>query len=538
MALTLMLAPVNSDVDLEQITAGLKYALEQQKLRVNIFEPIKEKLATAETTELDINKAEKLFAEKKFQDALDFIISEYNEIAKDVEVVVIKGVGIFPDRFYTPMLNRSIANALNAKVILVADAKHYHADTLRDQISIAANIFQPQSIDSRIMGCIIDNDIDVDEDMIKDIPVIACFPRHEKKYNFGEGVAQQVVTKWVKHFANQRFPKLISSAVFRHNIIEKARAANKKILLPEGNEPRIINAAMQSSKMRLGRCILLGKVSELKQIAKVNSIDWYDDVVVIDPDEIREKYVDDLVELRQHKGMTKELAVASLQNNTVLGTMMLQKGDVDGLVSGSVTTTADTIRPALQIIKTVPGINLVSSVFFICLPEQVMVYGDCAINPDPNAEELADIAIASADSAKSFGIDPKVAMISYSTGKSGSGASVDKVRAATEMVRKKRGDIAVYGPMQYDAAVVRSVAELKAPDSPVQGDANVFVFPNLDTGNTVSKAVQRTAGNVLAIGPMLQGLRKPVNDLSRGALVEDIVFTVALTAIQASTINS
>ena len=247
---------------------------------------------------------------------------------------------------------------------------------------------------------------------------------------------------------------------------------------------------------------------------------------------MRDKYVTRLVELRKAKGMTEVLAKEQLQDNVVLGTMMLESNEVDGLVSGAVHTTANTIRPPLQIIKTDPNSSLVSSVFFMLLPEQVYVYGDCAINPVPTAEQLAEIAIQSANSALAFGIEPRVAMISYSTGSSGSGEDVEKVRKATELAKQKRPDLMIDGPLQYDAAVMENVARSKAPDSPVAGRANVFIFPDLNTGNTTYKAVQRSA-DLISIGPMLQGMRKPVNDLSRGALVDDIVYTIALTAIQA-----
>ena len=239
-----------------------------------------------------------------------------------------------------------------------------------------------------------------------------------------------------------------------------------------------------------------------------------------------------MVERRKAKGLTALQAEKALEDTVVLGTMMLAEGQVDGLVSGAVHTTANTVLPALQLIKTAPGSTIVSSVFFMLMPDQVLVYGDCAINPDPSAEELAEIAIQSAESAAAFGIDPRVAMISYSTGASGSGADVDKVRKATAIVRQRRPDIVVDGPIQYDAASVESVGHQKAPSSPLGGHANVFIFPDLNTGNTTYKAVQRSAG-VVSVGPMLQGLRKPVNDLSRGALVDDIVYTIALTAIQA-----
>ncbi len=244
-----------------------------------------------------------------------------------------------------------------------------------------------------------------------------------------------------------------------------------------------------------------------------------------------------MVDLRKHKGLTSDMAEAMLEDNVVLGTMMVALDEADGLVSGAIHTTANTVRPALQLIKTHDHAKVVSSVFFMLLPQQVVVYGDCAINPDPNAEELADIAIQSAESAEAFGIEPLVAMISYSTGESGSGQDVDKVREATRIARERRPDFLIDGPLQYDAAAIESVARSKAPDSKVAGKATVFVFPDLNTGNTTYKAVQRSA-NVVSIGPMLQGLRKPVNDLSRGALVEDIVFTVALTAVQAKQVES
>jgi len=237
--------------------------------------------------------------------------------------------------------------------------------------------------------------------------------------------------------------------------------------------------------------------------------------------------------MRKHKNLTEEQASEALEDTVMLGTVMLALDEVDGLVSGAVHSSANTVRPALQIIKTAPGAKVVSSVFFMCLPEQVLVYGDCAINPDPDADALADIAVQSAKSAENFGIPPRVALISYSTGESGSGAGVDKVRAATAKAKELRPDLLIDGPLQYDAASVADVAAKKAPDSKVAGRATVFVFPDLNTGNTTYKAVQRSA-NVISIGPMLQGLRKPVNDLSRGALVEDIVYTIAITAVQAA----
>lgn len=325
----------------------------------------------------------------------------------------------------------------------------------------------------------------------------------------------------------------LSPAAFRYHLTEKARAANKRIVLPEGNEPRTIKAAAICAQRGIARPVLLGDKDEILRIAEQQGVELGDNIDIVAPEDVATHYIQPMVTLRQHKGLTEVVAEEQLQDNVTLGTMMLQQGDVDGLVSGAVHTTANTIRPALQLIKTAPDASLVSSVFFMLLPEQVLVYGDCAINPDPTAEQLADIAIQSADSAAIFGIEPKVAMISYSTGDSGFGSDVDKVKQATKIAQQRRPDLLIDGPLQYDAAVIESVAKKKAPNSPVAGQATVFIFPDLNTGNTTYKAVQRSV-DLVCIGPMLQGMGKPVNDLSRGALVDDIVFTIALTAIQAS----
>jgi phosphate acetyltransferase len=324
----------------------------------------------------------------------------------------------------------------------------------------------------------------------------------------------------------------MSPAAFRFQLVQLAQAAKKKVVLPEGEEPRTIQAAAICQERGIAHCILLGNPEKIQQVADSLGVRLPSDLQIMEPNTIRQQYIDPMVELRKHKNLTAPMAEAQLEDNVVLGTMMLALDQVDGLVSGAIHTTANTIRPALQLIKTAPNAKLVSSVFFMLLPEQVMVYGDCAVNPDPNADELADIALQSADSAQAFGIEPKVAMISYSTGSSGSGSDVEKVRSATETAQAERPSLLIDGPLQYDAATTASVAASKAPNSPVAGQASVVIFPDLNTGNTTYKAVQRSA-NVVSIGPMLQGLAKPVNDLSRGALVEDIVYTIALTAIQA-----
>ena len=293
-----------------------------------------------------------------------------------------------------------------------------------------------------------------------------------------------------------------------------------------------MRAAVACAERGIARCMLLGAPDEVAAQARHLGLRLPGGVTIVDPPTVAERYVAPLAELRRHKGWTEEVAREHLADPVTVGTMMLRQGEVDGLVSGAAQTTAATVRPALQILGTKPGSRLVSSIFFMCLPDQVVIYGDCAINPQPNAEDLADIAIQSAASARIFGIEPRVAMISFSTGTSGSGIDVDKVAEATQIVRQREPGLAVDGPMQYDAAAIASVGQAKRPGSPVAGQATVFVFPDLDTGNTTYKAVQRSA-QVLSIGPMLQGLAKPVNDLSRGALVDDIIYTVALTAIQA-----
>ncbi len=347
-----------------------------------------------------------------------------------------------------------------------------------------------------------------------------------------EYVAGYINADWIESLtaASERSRRL-SPPAFRYELTELARKAGKRIVLPEGDEPRTIKAAAICAQRGIAHCVLLGNPDEIQRVAALQGVELGAGIDIVDPEEVREKYVPRLVELRKSKGMTEVVAREQLEDNVVLGTLMLEQDEVDGLVSGAVHTTANTIRPPLQLIKTAPNSSLVSSVFFMLLPEQVLVYGDCAINPDPTAEQLAEIAIQSADSAAAFGIEPRVAMISYSTGNSGAGSDVEKVREATRIAQEKRPDLVIDGPLQYDAAVMDDVAKSKAPNSPVAGRATVFIFPDLNTGNTTYKAVQRSA-DLISIGPMLQGMRKPVNDLSRGALVDDIVYTIALTAIQ------
>lgn len=327
--------------------------------------------------------------------------------------------------------------------------------------------------------------------------------------------------------------QVMSPPAFRYHLLKMATKAKKKIILPESYEPRTLQAAKNCYEKGLAECVLIGDREKIHKVAEMHGFSFPEDIQVVNIDDQAEtKYLNTLVSLRKHKGLSESMARDALKNPIVMAILMLYLGEVDGLVSGAEHTTADVLKPALQLIKTKPNSSLVSSVFFMCMPDEVVVFGDCAVNQDPTAEQLVDIAIQSAESAKKFGIEPRVAMISYSTGSSGSGVQVEKVRTATELLRQKSPELLVDGPLQYDAAMIESVAKKKAPDSPVAGRATVLIFPDLNTGNTVYKAVQRSA-NVLSIGPVLQGINKPINDLSRGATVDDITYTIAITAIQA-----
>ncbi len=425
------------------------------------------------------DKFENALAAGKFDDLLE-IVYEKNQSADDIKIV--KGVAL--THGYASQVNEQIAHALDADVILVG------ADNDDALFAIAKQVFG-----ERVVG----------------------------KVKPSDDVASLIKT-------NNR-PSRLSPSAFRSELVKKAQQAKKRIVLPEGAEPRTVEAAIICQTRGIANCILLATKDEVQAVADSKGLSLPADLEIIDPSTISEQYVAPMVERRKGK-IDEAKAREELTDAVVLGTMMLHMGDVDGLVSGAVHTTANTIRPAFQLIKTAPQYSLVSSIFFMLLPEQVVVYGDCAVNPNPTAEQLAEIAIQSAQSAKAFGIEPKVAMISYSTMDSASGPDVDLVVEATRIVKEKVPELAVDGPLQYDAAVVPSVGKSKAPNSPVAGEANVFIFPSLSVGNALYKAVQRNA-NVLSVGPMLQGLNKPVNDLSRGCLMEDIIYTIALTAVQA-----
>ncbi len=346
---------------------------------------------------------------------------------------------------------------------------------------------------------------------------------------FAEQVDQAALLKAIDVSASE----VRTPLMFEYQLMERARADRKHIVLPESQDDRILEAAAILLRRGVADLTLLGEETKVRARASALGLDL-DLARIVSPHdpELVERFAAAYADARSHKGMTVERAREIVTDISYFGTMMVHLGLADGMVSGAVNTTAHTIRPALEFVKTKPGVSTVSSVFLMCLADRVLVYGDCAVIPEPTTEQLADIALSSADTARQFGIDPRVAMLSYSTGTSGSGADVEKVRAATALVAERAPDLALEGPIQYDAAVDPDVARTKLPNSAVAGHATVFIFPDLNTGNNTYKAVQRSA-HAVAIGPVLQGLRRPVNDLSRGALVEDIVNTVAITAVQA-----
>jgi len=345
---------------------------------------------------------------------------------------------------------------------------------------------------------------------------------------------ESVDIKAIEEKIDASYNEVVTPQMFEYKLFAMAHAKRKTIVLPESNDERILRAAEIVLRRGVANIVLLGDEKELRERSMRLGLNLQDVKIInhLESDYMHE-FVDIFYKKRKNKGLSRKQAEDTMTHVSYFATMMVECGYADGMVSGAVHSTADTMRPALQIIKTKEDVSIVSSVFFMCFETKVLVYGDCAINEDPNVEELADIAIASSFTAKAFGIVPKVAMLSYSTGESGHGADVDKVREATAIVKQKHPDLLVEGPIQYDAAINKKVAKIKLPKSKVAGEATVFIFPDLNTGNNTYKAVQRSSGAV-AIGPIIQGLKKPINDLSRGCLLEDIVNTVAITAIQAA----
>ena len=359
-------------------------------------------------------------------------------------------------------------------------------------------------------------------------------PANERKIAAALGAVEKSIDiPALKRKMASTYSTRVTPIMFEYELIQRAKAERQHIVLPEGKDERILRAAEILILRGVAKLTLLGDEPAIRQKIQLLGL-HLDEINIINPlkSPLRKRYAECYFKLRQHKGINYEMAFDTLSDSSYFGTMMVHLDDADGMVSGAIHTTQHTIRPAFQIIKTKPGTSIVSSVFFMCLEDRVLVYGDCAVNPEPNAQQLADIAASSAETAMLFHITPRIAMLSYSTGESGQGLAVNKVREAVRLSREQRPDLKLEGPIQYDAAIDAGVAKTKLPDSEVAGRANVFIFPDLNTGNNTYKAVQRTSGAV-AIGPVLQGLNKPVNDLSRGCTVTDIVNTVAITAVQA-----
>ena len=480
---------------------------------------------------------------------------------------------------------REVAKALNAEFLYKGDnidvitkrtligamqLPNYFANLTEDTLAvipadrtdlITGSLVANYSNYSNIKGIVLYGDFELDksihkilEGIQKNIPIMIAksntfetanligainpriYPENTEKIKlllqlFDETVDAEKLNKSISSFKSET----ITPRMFQYNMVQKARQGQKHIVLPEGTDDRILTAASQLAEDELVYLTILGDPEAIKTRAtNILGLKWNEKrISIVNPANSPkyEAYAEKLYELRKSKGLEFSQAKDLMLDASYFGTMMVFVGDADGMVSGAVNTTAHTIRPSLQFVKTKPGVSTVSSVFFMLLHDRVLVYGDCAVVPNPTAEQLADIAISSADSAIAFGIEPKVALLSYSSGNSGSGADVDKVREATALVKQRRPELLVEGPIQYDAAVDPKVGKQKMPNSPVAGQANVLIFPDLNTGNNTYKAVQRETGG-LAIGPMLQGLKKPVNDLSRGALIPDIYNTVLITAIQ------
>ncbi len=470
-----LIVPASAEISLSQTTES-------------VFEAVKKSVPNAETFSAT-EKVPSLLTSDGADASLEALVGIVQDSSSDA--FVIAGVSA-QKSVRSETLNIRIAAALDAEVIVVATAEEVGNSVASDFIAEKAKV-----------AFVLSEGDFINEDAVKNI--LSDETEHR-----------------------------ISQAEFRRNLIRLASKELKRIVLPEGAEPRTLKAAIEVCNRKIAIPVLIATKAEIEAEAARQNLEIPAELEIIEPSaELAENYVQLLVELRKAKGMTEEKARETLKDPVFLGTMMLKKGEVDGLVSGAVHSTADTVRPALQVVKCAPGVKSISSVFFVCLPSQVYVFGDCAINLNPTAEELAGIAMQSYDTAKAFNLPARVAMLTYGTGKSGKGDDVELVVNATQIVRTMRPEIPVDGPLQYDAATTASVARLKAPESTVAGKATVCIFPDLSAGNICYKAIQRSAPGVIAVGPMLQGLAKPVNDLSRGALVEDIVYTIALTSIQA-----
>lgn len=555
----LFITPVGKINNLAPISFGLIQALENSGLKVGYLKPIardKEELSTHLYRELfnaelplalDSRKAEHYIRHNCYDQILEDVIEKISQLKREpYDLIIVEGLnpeGGEKNPFIT-RLNLDIARTLSAGVIFAGNSGDNSAAVIAEYLDLQTELFSQTH--TWFAGYILNHVQNIDNvqgiaqqcqrPAAKALEPLAVIPQKDELTNpldVVRFIAENITTINLIERLDEEREERMPPSMFRYALLERARADRKRIILPEGEEPRTIQAAIICAEKGIATPLLIGERATIEENAQQRGLTLPQEIEIITPDnELRERYVAGFVARRKHRGATEESAREALQNNVVLGTMMLAEGDVDGLVSGAIHTTADTIRPALQLIGTDEDSSIVSSIFFMLMSDQVHVYGDCAVNPSPTPEQLADIAIQSAQSAERFGIEPRVAMISYSTGTSGAGEAVEAVAKATKIAQERAPQYAIDGPLQFDAACVPEVGRQKAPDSPVAGHATVFIYPDLNTGNTTYKAVQRSA-NVVSIGPMLQGLAKPVNDLSRGALVDDIVYTIAITALQA-----
>ncbi len=454
---------------------------------------------------------------------------------------------------YLEFCENSLSNNITPYSLIITYANNYEiiSDLCNKNLKIGALLLtNSENIDNKckkllVLACNLEIPIFTVKDNIwKILKKLHKFSISNLPYNtltinnITNYICYNINISWIKSFKKYKkniISNNLSPERFCYQLIESARKVNKCIVLPEGNEPRIIKAASICAERGIAKFKILGDPKEIKNIVRSHKISLHKNIEIIHPSLLYDRYINRFIELRSSKGMTDILAKKQIKNNIILATLMLEQGDVDGLVAGAINTTANTIRPSLQLIKNNLNNLFISSVFFMLFKNRVFIFGDCAINPNPSVEQLAEIAIQSANTAQMFGITPYIAMISYSTGDSGSGEDVEKVKKATSLVRKKCSHLIIDGPLQYDAAIIPHVAKLKAPTSIVAGKANTFIFPDLNSGNSTYKAVQHAA-NIISIGPILQGMLKPVNDLSRSATINDIVYTITITVIQSNKI--
>ena len=505
-----------------------------------------------DTFAFTLGEVKKSIHEGRQEAVMDAILAKYKKLEAHYDFVVCVGTdNKGADLAFQYEFNASIADMLGCPVLLVANGRDKSADDLVYGLEAVAELLQKRTVDVPVL-VVAKATASADEQKT----IASALSNGGKKLAFvlpdspggqtcciapdDKASLDSTMAFLASHLDGPALLDALAGAstakispkMFEFNLIERAARNKMRVVLPEGEDDRILKATAVLARRGVAEIILLGKADAIAQRCKTLGLDF--DVTVIDPETSAQygDYVDTYVELRKAKGITREQAQATMKDPSYFGTMMVHKNHADGMVSGAINTTAHTIRPAFEFIKAKPGTAIVSSTFLMCMKDKVLVFGDCAVNPNPTPEQLAGIAISSAHTARVFGVEPKVAMLSYSTGSSGKGADVDAVKEATALAQTLAPELALEGPLQYDAAIDMDVARTKLPNSKVAGQATVFIFPNLNTGNNTYKAVQRAAGAV-AIGPVLQGLNKPVNDLSRGCTVADIINTVAITAVQA-----